>query len=424
MRVLLVSANTEVINMPVVPVGLGAVAAATVKAGHEVALLDLMNVSDTEEAMKNALEECGPHVIGISVRNIDDQVMAKPRFFLDQVKPAISSCRALSDAPIVLGGAGYSIFAERALAYLGADMGIQGEGEMAFPALLSLMEQRAELSEAPGLCLPGLGMQARRQFARDLDLLPLPDPAWWSSSAYMGQDLWIPVQTRRGCPMRCTYCSTSTIEGTIIRKRDPLTVVDAMEGLADAGFHQFFLTDNIFNIPSSYALEFCQVLADRGLPISWRGILYPRHVDEALVRAMAKAGCKEVALGFESGSREMLEKMNKKFGPEDVRRTSEILQAHGIRRMGFLLLGGPGETKTSVTESLAMADSLKLEAMKITIGIRIYPHTAMARIARSQGVITGEDDLLFPKFYLARGLEDWLREMVDQWTAARPHWRQ
>lgn len=422
MRVLLVSANTEVINMPVVPVGLGAVAAATQKAGHDVELLDLMNVSDTQSATKGALEEFRPDVIGISVRNIDDQMIAQPRFLLDQVKPVISSCRASSDAPIILGGAGYSIFPESALAYLGADMGIQGEGEMAFPALLALMEQRAELSEAPSLCLPRLGIQGKRRFARDLDLLPLPDPGLWSSSAFVGQDLWIPVQTRRGCPMRCSYCSTSAIEGTIIRKRDPVLVVDSMEGLVEVGFQQFFLTDNIFNVPSSYATEFCQVLADRGLAISWRSILFPRHIDEALVRAMAKAGCKEVALGFESGSPETLRNMNKKFGPEDIRRTSEILAAHGIRRMGFLLLGGPGETRKSVEESLEFADSLELETMKITIGIRIYPYTALARIARSQGVITPEDDLLFPRFYLVRGLEDWLRETADQWMAGRPGW--
>jgi hypothetical protein len=90
--------------------------------------------------------------------------------------------------------------------------------------------------------------------------------------------------------------------------------------------------------------------------------------------------------------------------------------------MGFLLLGGPGETRKSVEESLGFADALKLEALKITIGIRIYPHTALARIARSQGVITPEDDLLFPRFYLVRGLEDWLRETVGHWMAERPHW--
>jgi radical SAM superfamily enzyme YgiQ (UPF0313 family) len=422
MRVLLVSANTEVVNMPVIPVGLAAVAAATQKAGHEVKLLDLMYVTDTQGSAREAIEQFAPHVVGISVRNIDDQVMGQPRFLLDQVKPVIEGCRAASNAPIVLGGAGYSIFPERALAYLGADMGIQGEGEIAFPALLALLEKGVHLPQSPGLFLPHLGIRGKRTYVRDLDRLPLPNAKWWLSSHSMDQDLWIPVQTRRGCPMRCSYCSTSTIEGTIIRKRDPASVVDAMAVLAKAGFRKFFLTDNVFNIPRSYAMQFCELLAERGLDILWRSILYPRGIDEALAKTMARAGGKEVALGFESGSRDMLRLMNKKFGPEDVRRTCEILKAHDIRARGFLLLGGPGETKESVEESLAFADSLELETIKITIGVRIYPYTDLARIAREEGVIQPEEDLLFPIFYLARGLEDWLRETVDQWAAGRPEW--
>jgi radical SAM superfamily enzyme YgiQ (UPF0313 family) len=422
MRVLLISANTELINMPVIPVGLGAVAASAQKAGHHVELLDLMNVKDGPLATKGAVERVQPDVIGISVRNIDAQNLSQPRLLLDQVKPVVSMCRACSGAPIVLGGAGYSIFPESALTYLGADMGIQGEGEVAFPALLALMEQKADLSKADGLFLPALGIRGKRRFARDLDLLALPDPGLWSSSAFMDKELWMPVQTRRGCPMRCTYCSTSTIEGSIIRKRNPASIVDSMEGLVKVGFQKFFVTDNTFNIPSSYARAFCLALAERGLDISWRSILYPHHIEETLVRAMARAGCKEVSMGFESGSAEILGNMNKKFGPEDVRRTSDLLAAHGIRRMGFLLLGGPGETRKSVEESLGFADSLKLEAMKITVGIRIYPHTALARIARSEGVITPEDDLLFPRFYLVRGLEEWLRETVGHWMAERSHW--
>jgi radical SAM superfamily enzyme YgiQ (UPF0313 family) len=114
--------------------------------------------------------------------------------------------------------------------------------------------------------------------------------------------------------------------------------------------------------------------------------------------------------------------MNKKFGPEDVRKTSDMLAEHGIRRMGFLLLGGPGETRGSVEESLAFVDSLQLEAVKVTIGIRIYPETALAKTALDEGVITPDDDLLFPKFYVVRGLEDWLRETVKQYTAERPNW--
>ncbi len=75
MRVLLISANTESINMPIIPVGLGAVAASTRDARHEVELVDLMRVRDTHPIIKAAIEGFRPDVIGISVRNIDDQNM-------------------------------------------------------------------------------------------------------------------------------------------------------------------------------------------------------------------------------------------------------------------------------------------------------------------------------------------------------------
>ena len=92
--------------------------------------------------MKKTIRLFLPELIGISVRNIDDQRMEKPVFLLEQAKEVVENCKAVSDAPIVLGGAGYSMFPESALAYSGADMGIQGEGEMAFPALLERIEQR------------------------------------------------------------------------------------------------------------------------------------------------------------------------------------------------------------------------------------------------------------------------------------------
>ncbi len=87
---------------------------------------------------------------------------------------------------------------------------------------------------------------------------------------------------------------------------------------------------------------------------------------------MAVTGCKEVAVGFESGSERILHAMHKRFKPDDVREVCATLGKQGIRRMGFLLLGGPGETKASALESLSFADSLHLDMMKVTVGIRIY----------------------------------------------------
>jgi hypothetical protein len=75
-----------------------------------------------------------------------------------------------------------------------------------------------------------------------------------------------------------------------------------------------------------------------------------------------------------------------------------------------------------VEESLEFADSLNLELVKVTTGIRIYPHTALARVAVEEGLIAAEDDLLQPRFYLARGLEKWLPETVKSWMAERPNW--
>lgn len=73
--------------------------------------------------------------------------------------------------------------------------------------------------------------------------------------------------------------------------------------------------------------------------------------------------------------------------------------------MGFLLLGGPGETQETVGESVAFAESLRLDQLRITVGIRIYPETPLAQLAVREGVIAAEDDLLFPRFYLTPGLE-------------------
>ncbi|MGD9270591.1 MAG: radical SAM protein [Syntrophobacterales bacterium] len=423
MKVLLISANTEQINMPTLPLGLACVAAATRKAGHEVAYLDLMAQENFQEVIKEAMEEHSPDVVGISVRNIDDQIMDNPSFLLEQVKDVVASCRSFTDAPIVLGGPGYSMFPESALDYLEADMGIQGEGEVAFPVLLDKIRRNRDLSETPGLYLPGRGLQTKRVYAKNLDGFPFPeDHLWYSSPITEDADFLLPFQTRRGCPMNCSYCSTSTIEGEILRKRAPDLVVQEITRQVEKNFDRFFFVDNTFNLPPSYATELCQQLAAAELDITWRCILYPWKIDEKLVRLMVKAGCREVSLGFESGYQPILQSMNKKYNSQEVRQITQILGDHGIHRMGFLLLGGPGETKESAEESLQFADSLNLEVVKITTGIRIYPHTALERIALAEGVISEDDDLLQPRFYLAEGLEDWLPETVHSWLAERPHW--
>ncbi len=419
MKVLLISANTEKINLLPLPLGLSCVAAATESAGHEAMVLDLMAEGDSESLIRTTIASFDPDVIGISIRNIDDQAK-DGRFLLDEVRCVVQNCRCLSAAPIVLGGAGYSIFPESALTYLEVDMGIQGEGEVAFPTLVDRLARKADLSGTPGLYMRGLGLQGERQYAVNLDSLPVSRANEFLVSR--DRELWLPFQTRRGCPMDCSYCSTATIEGRTIRKRSPEVVVAELARCVGDGFRKIFFVDNTFNVPSDYAKEIGRKIIDRGLDICWRCILYPGKIDEELIALMADSGCEEVSLGFESGSERILRNMNKKFDLREVRRTAEILARHGIRQLGFLMLGGPGETRESVLESLTFADSLPLDQLKVTSGIRIYPYTALARTAIDDGMISPADDLLLPKFYLVRGIEEWLSETVKVWMADRPHW--
>ena len=412
MRVLLVSANTEQINMRTLPLGPALLAAAARRAGHETGLLDLGAEADPDGAVRGAVVAFAPGAIGVSVRNVDDQDIQSRRFLLEPVKEIVAVCRAASEAPIVLGGAGYSIFPEAALAYLGADLGLRGEGEEAFPAVLDCLAQGKDPSAVPGVYAAGRGGRVARSFLEDLDALPLPEDPLWPAADPADPDLWVPVQTRRGCPLDCTYCSTADIEGRAVRARSPQRVADHLRRLAEAGFRKLYFVDNTFNLPTDYALDLCRRVAALRLDLSWRCILYPGNVPDELIAAMAQAGCAEVSLGFESGSLRVLRAMNKRFEPGEVRRISESLAAHGIRRLGFLLLGGPEETRESVNESLAFAESLRLEALKVTVGIRIYPRTPLARTAVAEGIVAPDDDLLFPRFYLQPELEGWIASVV------------
>ena len=90
MKVLLISANTEQINMPVLPLGMAQVAAAAQTAGHHVKTVNLMMAGDIGERVRGSVLSFQPEVIGISVRNIDDQVMEDTEFLLDPVKAVVS----------------------------------------------------------------------------------------------------------------------------------------------------------------------------------------------------------------------------------------------------------------------------------------------------------------------------------------------
>lgn len=424
MRVLLISANVEQINMPVLPLGMACIAAAAESAGHTVRVLNLMRPEHVQSVLPDAFSAFSPDVIGITVRNIDDQSMSPAKFLLPAVRPVIAECRRQAVAPVVLGGPGYSIFPQQALEFLGADFGIQGEGEAAFLELLDRMAGSRSLDGLKGVWIPGKGLTAPPDRNLDLDAFPMPKPGIHLDLPpdEDREKVMVPFQTRRGCPMACSYCSTPAIEGMRLRSRRPETAVENLKLFVEAGFRKFFFVDNTFNLPPGYAKNLCDMIIEADLGISWQAIVYPTRVDEELVSRMEAAGCSGVSLGFENGNECVLAAMNKKYGPDDIRRVSGLFRRHDIGRMGFLLLGGPGETRETVEESIAFAESLELESCKLTAGIRIYPGTPLAKTAMEKGIITPETNLLNPTFYMEPGLGEWLREKVNELVARKTIW--
>lgn len=423
MKVLLISANRTEINMRTMPLGLAFVAEALKARGHEVKMLDLVRVEDIEAGIAGAVREFAPRVIGISIRNIDDQAMRGTRFLYQDDRQVIALVRNLTDCPIVLGGAGYSMFPDAILADSPGDLGIEGEGEAVFPNLLDRLEKGESPEGLPGVHVKGKGPAHSRELIRETGSFPLPDPGLILDAPVAGEDTWVPVQTRRGCPMDCSYCSTASIEGRILRKRTVRSVVEWIARLGNLGVRQLYFADNTFNLPRSYAMSLCRAMSDAALAVKWRCILYPWRLDEELIEAMARAGCIEVSVGSESADDEVLRRMNKRFRRDDVAAASKLLKKYGIKQMGFLMLGAPGETRQSVEESLAFTDSLGFDAIKVSIGIRIYPGTALADEARKEGIITPSDTLLEPRFYITPGLdEEWIRQTAEQYAATRPNW--
>jgi len=230
---------------------------------------------------------------------------------------------------------------------------------------------------------------------KHLDDCPIPPPhdhPWIPSSALKEKGAWIPFQTRRGCPLNCSFCPNTVIEGRITRKQIIDHVIEALTKYVQAGYTRFIFVDSTFNFPQSYAENLCDRIIDQRLKIRWFCSIYPIKIDENLVEKMARDGCIGAGIGFESGSNKILKNMNKKFDVDSVRQTAEMVKKYGINRMGYLLLGGPGETKETVNESLNFADELHLESMMITRGMRIYPNTPLADVSVRENVITADDD--------------------------------
>jgi radical SAM superfamily enzyme YgiQ (UPF0313 family) len=423
-RILLISANTETAPYPAAPVGL-CLLATSLSPRFDVRVFDAAFAP--RESLWSLLDDFSPAAVGLSIRNIDDMAMEGGVSYVDRIEQEIAlPLRQRFDGPIVLGGAGYSLFPFTLLQRLKADAGLVGEAEEVGPALFDALIQGKDLSHLPGIVSKnGALAPPRGLHGKGLSLPDARIDRWIDFEPYRTRGSY-PIQTKRGCRFGCIYCSYPNIEGRGLRRRSSLEVLREIaatrERLGDVTFE---FVDSTFDDPKEHALELCESLAQANLGLRLRTMgLAPGSVDTRLLDAMRRAGFAQVDCTPDSGSEAMLGRLHKGFDRSALERAAQALREAAMPTMWFFILGGPGETPRTIEETFDFIDRFvhPEDLVHLTLGLRIYPDTPLRKIAVQQGLLPEADDLLRPRFYVdpTLGAQN-LDELVAEHQASRPN---
>ena len=354
MRISFVSGNREKLPDAVVPLGLLYVVASTPER-HPRQIVDLCFEPKPVDVLAQRIAEFGPDLVAIAMRNIQNNDYSGTIDNIAYYRGLVDAVRCVSSAPIVVGGAGYSVMPAQILSAIGADYGISGEAEQAFPRLVDALESGGDLEAVPALHRPGpTGVLSNPPGPfLDLDAVPVPDRRL-ADPRYYERYRIESVQTKRGCPLRCDYCTYPLIEGRVGRVRSPVAVVDEMfEALErQPGIRHFFIVDSVFNLPKRHAKEVCRELIARDWDVPWTCYANPLGFDREFVELCLEARCAGMEIGSDSGCNEILERLRKGFTIDQIRALHRLCADVGIPDCHTFILGTPGETIDHVERTL------------------------------------------------------------------------
>jgi radical SAM superfamily enzyme YgiQ (UPF0313 family) len=432
---------------PAVPVGMCTVATALARAGHDVDVLDLTFSRDPARDTLARVRDSSPEVVGVTIRNIDNCNFESPVFFLDEVRNAViaSVRRGAPNATIVVGGSAVNVSPSDTLAYLEADHALVGEGEEAMPALLAALSGQQSLDTVPGLLRAGSRSSKRlpildtgrlalgepptgRAVVHDLDTAARSEAwRWVNLRRYAARGGPYSIQSKRGCALKCSYCVYNNIEGHAYRLRSATGVADEIEeAVRDHGVRHVDFVDSTFNLPLSHARAICEELAHRALPVELSTMgLNPAGVSVELVRAMKQAGFKNVMCTPESASETTLETLKKGFGKRTVQRAAEVLKNAEMPTYWFFMLGAPGETMDTVTETLQFCEEHipPTHMVLFSTAIRVYAGTPLERTCKDLGWFAEDDPLFLPSWYLSPQLDlSELYALLVRGAERHPNW--
>ena len=347
--------------------GLGYLAS-TVRARHDVRILDCIKENVDLEKLPAIVQEYRPDVVGFQCYTFDVP-------FIHKALPIIKGI----DRKIVtvLGGPHASALPAEMLEREGAnlDFVFVGEAETGFPMLLEELEKgTGSFSRIPGLAWRQSGHVRvnPKSVTEDLDALGMP--AWdlihpeeypeAQHGAFFKQFPIAPIMVTRGCPFPCTFCAGSLVSGKKIRRRSVANVLAELKRLkSEFGIREFHVIDDNFTMDKAYTKEFLKALKALDLGMTWavpNGVRMDT-LDEEMLTLMKETGLYMISLGIESGSDKVLGMMKKGITTAKMREAIAMIDRSGIDMAGFFILGFPGETEETMRQTIDFAAELPLK---------------------------------------------------------------
>jgi lipid biosynthesis B12-binding/radical SAM protein len=413
MKILLISSNTTTSPYPIYPLGLSIIAAALTNAGHDVRQFDIQQHEDFLDSLGQEIERFDPGWTGISIRNIDNVNLMNEQYYIETVKTIVKKIREVSKNKILLGGAGFSLLPELILNETGADYGIIGEGESSVVKFAG--DAANGIYPETQIIGPGTRLHGPEIFSAEYeeDLM----------NFYLQNGNIASVQTKRGCTHKCIYCSYPVLEGPDIRQRDPRSVVDDIELLTDKHKVKYiFFVDSVFNDERGAFLGVINEMLRRKVTVPWTGFFKPLGLNDEIVGMMKQTGLIAVEIGSDAACDTTLRKLGKGFSFQDIMECNDLFVSHGIAVSHFFMFGCPGETQDTVLEGIENIKKLKKCVAFIFMGIRILPDTQLAHIALKEKVLSADNGMLKPVYYISPAIKrDWMEKTLTEAFASIRH---
>jgi radical SAM superfamily enzyme YgiQ (UPF0313 family) len=425
-KVLLVSSNRCKYPYPVYPLGVSHIASALMNQGYSVRLCDMGIENDQ---LESTLSEFQPDFIGFSIRNIDDIRIDNTTYFIPELNDLVKLVRSCCRVPIILGGSAFSLFPAQLLKLTYADYGIIGEGEETIVNLLALLSQNNQPTEIQLSSLHGLvyhlGDSVKCNAVRVMDPKAISfafrdtaiEPYYRENSGVIN------IQTQRGCPCKCCYCTYPLIEGSSPRYRSAEQVVSELIESKKRGNNYFFFVDSVFNTNTNHVISICEELIRREINIAWSCFLKPSNLSEEMMVLMARAGLKHIEFGSDSFCDSVLHEYNKDFTFEEIYNASEWARIQNIHYAHFLITGGPGETEKTLHESFENSKRLSKTVIFPFTGMRLFPGTSLFNRAIREKLIESSANCLEPLFYISPMIsKDKITQILQSFQKMMPNW--